>query len=298
MSATQQVIKHHEKTSLVIKFAGKYNIDPDKLLTTLKNTAFNLGKDKEITNEQMSALLIVSDQYGLNPFTREIFAFPDKNGGVVPMVGLDGWARIINQHAQFDGMEFKDVGSVEEREEDAKPCPEGIECIIYRKDRAHPSKVTEWFAECYQPPKGQYKTAGHWQSHTRRALRHKAMIQCARLAFGFVGIYDEDEGHRIIDAEVVEISTTHAQDGTAAAVNDAIRSVPDAIEDATIVGSEKPTERTVTKADLLAQIAAATNQETLDAIRKSIKLHLEGDDAKEVSKAMVARFEALVAPPK
>ena len=28
-------------------------------------------------------------------------------------------------------------------------------------------------------------------------LRHKALIQCARIAFGFSGIYDEDEAHRI-----------------------------------------------------------------------------------------------------
>ena len=26
--------------------------------------------------------------------------------GIVPVVGVDGWARIINNHPQFDGMEF------------------------------------------------------------------------------------------------------------------------------------------------------------------------------------------------
>ena len=30
-------------------------------------------------------------------------------------------------------------------------------------------------------------------------LRHKAMIQCARLAFGFGGIFDQDEADRIIE---------------------------------------------------------------------------------------------------
>jgi hypothetical protein len=35
-------------------------------------------------------------------------------------------------------------------------------------------------------------------------LRHKAMIQCARLAFGFAGIYDEDEGRRIAEAQEAE----------------------------------------------------------------------------------------------
>jgi len=29
-------------------------------------------------------------------------------------------------------------------------------------------------------------------------LRHKAMVQCARLAFGLVGVYDYDEAQRIV----------------------------------------------------------------------------------------------------
>ena len=36
-------------------------------------------------------------------------------------------------------------------------------------------------------------------------LRHKAIIQCARVAFGFVGIHDEDEGKVIADAEYIEV---------------------------------------------------------------------------------------------
>ena len=43
-----------------------------------------------------------------------------------------------------------------------------------------------------------------WKSHPRRMLRHKATIQAARIAFGFAGIYDEDEGERIVEAEIVE----------------------------------------------------------------------------------------------
>lgn len=41
-----------------------------------------------------------------------------------------------------------------------------------------------------------------WQSHPKRMLRHKAMIQCARLAFGYTGIYDEDEAQRIVEKDV------------------------------------------------------------------------------------------------
>jgi len=155
------------------KNLGLLNVDSKDLVETLKSTAFK----GNVTDEQMAALLMVANQYGLNPWTKEIYAFPDK-GGIVPVVGVDGWSRIINGHAQFDGIDF---------EQDDQSCT----CIIYRKDRSHPIRVTEWMAECKR------SNAGPWQSHPRRMLRHKAMIQCSRIAFGFVGIYDHDEAERI-----------------------------------------------------------------------------------------------------
>lgn len=147
-----------------------------EVLEILKGTAFKGGN---VTDAQMTSLMIVADQYGLNPWTREIYAFPDK-GGIVPVVGVDGWSRIINEHPQMDGIDFV---------QDDESCT----CIIYRKDRSHPIKVTEWLAECKRD------NAQPWKSHPKRMLRHKALIQCARLAFGFVGIYDQDEAERIID---------------------------------------------------------------------------------------------------
>src|SRR5699024_9569888 len=92
---------------LVAKFAERYSVDPGKLMTTLKATAFRQRNGDAPSNEQMMALMVVADQYHLNPFTREIYAFPDKQNGIVPVVGVDGWSRIINSHPQFDGMEYR-----------------------------------------------------------------------------------------------------------------------------------------------------------------------------------------------
>lgn len=153
-------------------------VDGSSLMDTLKATAFK----GSVTDAQMVALLVVANQYGLNPWTKEIYAFPDSRNGIIPVVGVDGWSRIINSNDQFDGMDF---------EQNDTECT----CIIYRKDRAHPIKVTEYMAECKRS--GQ----GPWQSHPKRMLRHKAMIQCARIAFGYVGIYDPDEAERIQESE-------------------------------------------------------------------------------------------------
>lgn len=154
----------------------------NELVTTLKATAFK----GQVSDAQMAALLIVAQQYGLNPWTKEIYAFPDRNNGIVPVVGVDGWSRIINSHPQFDGMQF---------EQDEESCT----CTIYRKDRKHPVSVTEFMSECKR------EGVGPWKSHPKRMLRHKATIQCARLAFGFVGIYEQDEAERIVEAEYVTV---------------------------------------------------------------------------------------------
>ena len=118
-------------TTQINQLAERFELPKSaELYQVLKSTAFK----GEVTDAQLSALLIVAKQYGLNPWTKEIYAFPDK-GGIVPVVGVDGWSRIINSNAQFDGMEF---------EQDDASCT----CIIFRKDRSHPIKVTEWMAEC------------------------------------------------------------------------------------------------------------------------------------------------------
>jgi phage recombination protein Bet len=163
--------------SLTNKLAAKFGMENEGgLLDVLKATAFK----GQVSDAQMTALMVVANQYGLNPFTKEIFAFPDKNNGIVPVVGVDGWSRIINDHAQFDGLEF---------DQDDKSCT----CIIFRKDRTHPIKVTEYKDECS-------RNTQPWQSHPKRMMRHKALIQCARLAFGYSGIYDQDEAERIVES--------------------------------------------------------------------------------------------------
>lgn len=168
-------------TELTGQLAQNLNLgNSEGLIEVLKSTAFKGNAD----DNQMAALLIVANQYSLNPWTKEIYAFPDSKNGIVPIVGVDGWSRIINSHPDFDGMDFQ---------QDEESCT----CRIYRKDRSHPIAITEFMSEC--------KRAGNaWQSHPKRMLRHKAMIQCARLAFGFAGIYDQDEAERIIEAETTD----------------------------------------------------------------------------------------------
>lgn len=205
--------KTEQRTSLVEKFANKYSLDPGKMMTTLKATAFRQkGRQPiEITNEQMAALIVVADQYGLNPFTKEIYAYPDQ-GSIVPVVGVDGWARIINEHPANDGIEFRYSDDMIESAEH-RPCPSWCEVVVNRKDRSHPTIVREYFDEVYRPPFGSGR-GGPWQSHTKRMLRHKTLIQGARIAFGFVGVFDQDEADRIIEAEYHPVDIPQPESAT------------------------------------------------------------------------------------
>lgn len=187
------------------KLAAAFDMgDGAELVSTLKATAFK----GDVSDAQMTALLVVANQYRLNPWTKEIYAFPDKKNGIVPVVGVDGWARIINSHLQFDGMEFAYSDELVQMPSATSKAPAWIECRMYRKDRTRPVVVREYLDECYREPfKGQYGAVnGPWQSHPKRFLRHKATIQCARLAFGFGGIYDQDEADRIIESPAKDIT--------------------------------------------------------------------------------------------
>lgn len=232
---SEEVAQTHHPISLVEKFAQQMGgVEPSKMLKTLKATAFRLPDKyrsgnwtpQEVTNEQMMALLVVANKYGLNPFIKEIYAFPDK-GGIVPIVGVDGWSRMINDHVEFDGMKFVNSKEAAVIDDHARRCPDAITCIIYRKDRSHPTEITEYLDEVYRPAfeKDGVAKPGPWQSHTKRMLRHKAMIQCARIAFGFTGIHDQDEAERIVASDYVIVNQEPTQ---AATLTDRFKKVEDA----------------------------------------------------------------------
>lgn len=202
-------------TALTTKLARTLGMDDgSNLVDTLKATAFR--SDTPATDAQMVALLVVANQYGLNPWTKEIYAFPDKKNGIVPVVGVDGWSRIINDHPMFDGMEFRQSENMVRMPGAKVDAPEWMEVIFYRKDRSHPTPVREYLDEVYRPPfegngrNGPYKIDGPWQSHTKRFLRHKTMIQGARLVFGFSGVFDQDEAERIVEGQVHEVEPQQA----------------------------------------------------------------------------------------
>ena len=180
----KEVAKTQPKRSLVAKMAAQYEVEPADFYETITQTMF-----KGANKSQLMTLLMVADQYNLSVVTKEIYAFPEKGGGIVPVVSIDGWLRLAHQHPQYDGEEIR-WADKQIVPDGGKRCPEWCEVVVYRKDTSHPTIIREYLDEVY-------RKTGPWQSHTKRMLRHKAMIQAYRVAFGFSGIKDEDEAQRI-----------------------------------------------------------------------------------------------------
>lgn len=181
------------RPSLTSQMAAQYGVEPAKFLQTLKATVMPKrqgGEAVQVSDEDLAAFCMVAHEYGLNPFLKEIHAFPNKSGGITPMVGVDGWAKLMNRRPEFDGIEF------DAHDEGGKP--HSVTAHIYIRGRSRPVSVTEYYSECQRGTEP-------WRQMPRRMLRHKALIQAVRVAFGFAGIHDEDEALDIAETPVRKV---------------------------------------------------------------------------------------------
>ena len=175
-----------QKPSALSLMASRLSVEPAKLLDTLKSTVF-----KNASNEELLALVVVSNEYGLSPFLKEIYAFPAKGGGIVPIVSIDGWNKMLIRHPEFVGIQFE-----------FSETPEGelVSCTatVHMKNRSHPVVITEYLGECK-------RNTDPWNNMPHRMLRNRTLCQVARIACGFSGVYDEDEAASIVtvDAAIV-----------------------------------------------------------------------------------------------
>lgn len=161
---------------VVGELAQLYGTSPDLFFATVQKVAM---PEKHTGSELMSCLM-VAREHRLNPMTKEIYFMKTRAGQIQPIVSVDGWIRKINEHPQFDGIEFDDV-------RDDKGKLVAMTCTIYRKDRSRPIKVTEEFDECAR------NGGPVWKSAPYRMMRNRTLCQCARIAFGMAGVMEPDE---------------------------------------------------------------------------------------------------------
>jgi phage recombination protein Bet len=163
------------KKSVLVSMADHYSLDPETFKRVIKATC---GLERA-RDEEFMAFITVAHEYRLNPLTREIYAFVKSGGGIQPIVAVDGWIKKMNEHPAHDGVDFR------EHLEDGHLV--ATTAIIHRKDRSHPTEVTEFLHECR-------RNTDPWKQMPARMLRHKALIQCIRVAYNLLpGAMDEED---------------------------------------------------------------------------------------------------------
>jgi phage recombination protein Bet len=225
------------------RIGERYGIDPAEVFKVMRATCFKQKETKqgnqtivvEVTDDHCIALLAVADSYKLNPFVRELFAFPDK-AGIVPVVSVDGWTKLITGHEDYDGLEFRFAETMASGLKGlVKKMPEWGEVEIWSKRRTRSLVIREWAEEVYRPPfegtsqygnRETYTVGGPWQSHPRRMLRHKTYIQGGRMAFGFGGLADGED----LTPEVVDMGRAEELAREAAGADRSTVYMPQALE--------------------------------------------------------------------
>ena len=172
---------------LIARLAGKFGVEPNRLLKCLTTQVFKQADGRQPTNEELMVLLLVCENFGLNPFNREIYAFRGKSGDIVPVVSLDGWGKIVRSQKDFNGVSFQFSETTVKVAGCSQELPEFVECAMRLKGVDDPIVIQEFMIECFNDK------SPVWRKWPRRMLRTRAFIQCARLAFSLTGLYDEGE---------------------------------------------------------------------------------------------------------
>lgn len=182
--------------ALVAKSAGTSEEEMTEVIKGMIISSKN-QHGAQATNAELAVFTGTCAKYGLNPLTKEAHAFVS-GGKLQIIVGVDGWNRIALRQDDYDGVEFED-----NFDKDGKVI--SMTCKIYSKSRSRPTVVTERMDECNDPK------SSVWKKFPHRMLRHKAFIQCCRMAFGISEVIDDDEVNRIKSNQPRDI--TPAQQG-------------------------------------------------------------------------------------
>src|SRR5262245_38806534 len=174
LSNRSQQMNVPAKPSLMVAMATRYSMDPLKFQEVIKRTVM----PREATTEHMAAYLMLCKEYGLNPLLKHVHCYISQ-GELKLVISVDGWAFMVQGHPKADGCDFA-------YQQDSEGKIVAITCTMYRKDWTHPVKVTEFMSECW-------RATPTWKQSPQRMLRHRALIQAARIAFGMSGAFSGED---------------------------------------------------------------------------------------------------------
>lgn len=171
-------------TSQLSEFLG---IEPRMMVDTLKKQCFLGMPSENVSDAQLAAFISVANVLELNPLVPgQLYAYPSKNGGIVPVIGPDGVFKKLDEHissGKLDGFACTVFPEVPTGPADK---PTHATATIWRKNSDHPSTFTAYFSEWY------LDSNPNWKTRPRHMLWLRAIKQCARQVIHGIP-FDEDE---------------------------------------------------------------------------------------------------------
>lgn len=165
---------------------------PEQVETITKTVA------KGATRDELSMFLHLSQQYGLDPFAKDIWFIKMGSQQPVIMTSRDGYLKIANRDPAFDGMDSdvvyaKDVfrktsGSGVEHTyslNDRGPII-GAYALVYRKDRSRPIYA-------FAPMKDYCKNNGTWRQYPHAMILKVSEAMALKRAFSISGLVTREE---------------------------------------------------------------------------------------------------------
>lgn len=171
----------HRATSALSEVLG---VEPRMMIDTIKKQCFPGMSPDAISDAQLAAFISVANALKLNPLIPGmLYAYPGKNGGIVPVTGPDGVLQKLDEcisDGKLDGYECTVFP------EDVSLKPTHAVAKIWRKGSERPAVFTAIFGEWHvsQNP--------NWGSRPRHMIWLRALKQCARQVIHGVP-YDEDD---------------------------------------------------------------------------------------------------------
>ena len=183
------------KRSILEAMSKEYDMEPKAFLDAIRQVVFPPldRKDRPPTNAQMIAYLAVCHQYKLNPFLRQLWPFPMKDGGFIPAMAFDGWLDCMNKNPNFNGDEYEEI-----RDENGKLIAGQVK--IWRKDRPDRPTIKKCFFDEWK------RDTPTWKSIPSHMMELRTYCQGIRKAFGISGVYEEDELHRFEEKNITGVS--------------------------------------------------------------------------------------------
>jgi len=149
-------------------------IETSMMLDTLKAQCFKGLRPEQVSDAQLAAFVSVCNVQKLNPLIPGmVYAYPERNGGITPIVGPDGTFKKLDEHIAEGKLSGYECIVYPEDGSGAKPTH--ATATIFRKDAPeHPARYTAYFSEW------NVSSNPNWQQKPRHMLWLRAIKQAAR----------------------------------------------------------------------------------------------------------------------